>query len=91
MSLVFCFSFKKPKAITLIVKKETVNRLQLPYTYVASRITLTVHSSLDGVGVTAASSTALANAGISCNVVAAFYHAHIFADRKEASKATRVL
>jgi hypothetical protein len=52
-----------------------------------ARISLGVHSSLDAVGLTAAFSTRLADLGISANVVAAFYHDHIFVQwdrRKEA-------
>ena len=41
-------------------------------------ITLTVHSSLEAVGLTAAFATALSKADISANVVAAYYHDHIF-------------
>jgi hypothetical protein len=50
-----------------------------------ARISLGVHSSLDAVGLTAAFSARLADAGISANVVAAFYHDHIFVqwDRRE--------
>ena len=43
-----------------------------------AQITLTVHSALDGVGLTAAVATALADAGIPCNMVAAFHHDHAF-------------
>src|SRR5947207_1732020 len=37
-------------------------------------ITLTVHSSLQAVGLTAAVATALGERGIACNVVAGFHH-----------------
>jgi len=43
-----------------------------------ARITLMVHSALDGVGLTAAVAGALAERGIACNVVAGFYHDHFF-------------
>jgi hypothetical protein len=50
-----------------------------------ARITLGVNSSLEDVGLTAAFSRALADAGISANVVAALHHDHIFVpwDRRE--------
>jgi len=57
-----------------------------------ARISLGVHSSLEAVGLTAALSSRLADAGISANVVAALYHDHCFVpwDRREdALKAIR--
>ncbi len=43
-----------------------------------ARISLTVHSDLAAVGLTAAIAAALTARGISANVVAGFYHDHIF-------------
>jgi hypothetical protein len=83
--------FKEEEAMTIIVKKETADALNLGYTFIASWITLTVYSSLEAVGLTAAFSRALSEGGISCNVVAAFYHDHIFVDRKDAKKAMEIL
>jgi hypothetical protein len=85
------FIFKEEESITLIVKKEVADSLKFDYSFIASWITLTVHSSLEAVGLTAAFSKALADSGISCNVVAAFYHDHIFVDRKDGEKAMIIL
>jgi hypothetical protein len=56
-----------------------------------ARITLQVHSALDGVGLTAAVSTALADAGIACNVVAGFHHDHLFVPWTRGQEALGVL
>jgi hypothetical protein len=59
-----------------------------------ARITLGIHSNLEAVGMTAAFSKALTDAGISANVVAGLHHDHIFVpwDRREdALKALRRL
>lgn len=84
-------SFREKEGTTLILRKETADRLQLPYTYTAAWITLTIHSSLEAVGLTAAFSAALAKAGISCNVIAAYYHDHIFVAAADAGRAMQVL
>ncbi|OMQ11909.1 ACT domain-containing protein [[Flexibacter] sp. ATCC 35103] len=83
--------FKEKEAITLILKKETADILRLDYSVVMSWITLTVHSSLEAVGLTAAFSKALSDKEISCNVVAAFYHDHIFVNKKDAVQAMQIL
>ncbi|PWV46197.1 ACT domain-containing protein [Chitinophaga sp. S165] len=84
-------TFREKEGVTLILSRETADRLQLPYTYIAAWITLTIHSSLEAVGLTAAFSAALAGAGISCNVVAAYYHDHIFVPVADAEKAMLAL
>ncbi|RNI31661.1 ACT domain-containing protein [Rufibacter latericius] len=83
--------FREEEGTTVILRKETADRLNLPYSFIAAWITLTVHSSLKAVGLTAAFSKALAQEGISCNVVAAYYHDHIFVNRQHAQKAMQVL
>jgi hypothetical protein len=84
-------SFREEEGITLIVKKETADRLGLHYDYIAAWITLTIHSSLEAVGLTAAISSALTKESISCNVVVAYYHDHIFVAQKDAVNALTVL
>ncbi|QDW22915.1 ACT domain-containing protein [Flavobacterium sp. KBS0721] len=83
--------FKEKEAITLILKKEIADQLQFDYSVVMSWITLTVHSSLEAVGLTAAFSKALSEKNISCNVVAAYYHDHIFVNQKDVNKAMEIL
>ena len=56
-----------------------------------ARITLTVHSALDGVGLTAVVAGALAQAGIACNVVAGFHHDHLFVPWARAEEALAIL
>jgi hypothetical protein len=83
--------FREAEGFTVIIKKELADGLKLEYSFVASWITLTVHSSLEAVGLTAAFSKALSQEGISCNVVAAFYHDHIFISKKDTDKAMEIL
>ena len=56
-----------------------------------ARITLSVHSALDGVGLTAAVSGLLANNAIPCNMVAAFHHDHVFVPVDQAERAMQLL
>ncbi len=70
---------------TVVMKRSDADAEGIPYDFVAAWITLTVHSDLAAVGLTAAFSTALAEAGISCNVLAGFHHDHLLVplDRRE--------
>jgi uncharacterized protein len=84
-------TFREEEGITVIVKKEFARRNALNYAAVMAWITLTVHSSLTAVGLTAAFASVLTKENISCNVVAGFYHDHIFVDREDAEKAMQAL
>lgn len=84
-------TFREKEGFTVIIERERADALGLEYNFVAAWITLTIHSALDAVGLTAAFATALGKAGISCNVIAAFYHDHIFVAKDDAAKAIDVL
>lgn len=82
---------KEKEGTTLVLSKKDAERLGVSFEFVAAWITLNVHSSLEAVGLTAAFATALGKEGISCNVIAGYYHDHIFVDTKDKAQAMEVL
>jgi hypothetical protein len=71
-------SVREPEGISVVLPEQMALDLGLPIAFAAAWITLTVHSDLAAVGLTAAFSQALGQAGISCNVVAGVFHDHLF-------------
>ncbi|EWT03266.1 acetyltransferase [Intrasporangium oryzae NRRL B-24470] len=76
---------------TVVVTAAEADRLGLAHDYVAARITLRVHSALEAVGMTAAFSRALADAGMSCNVIAGFHHDHLLVPWERGAEAVTIL
>lgn len=83
--------FIEKEGHTLILDADTADRLDCPKSAPMRQITLTVHSSLDAVGLTAAFATELGSHGISANVVAGYYHDHIFVGAGDAGRAMEAL
>ncbi|GAB4365923.1 MAG: ACT domain-containing protein [Calditrichia bacterium] len=84
-------SIKEAEGLTLVVPKNKADDRGLSYESVFKGIALSVHSSLDAVGLTAAFSSKLAEHGISANVIAGYYHDHIFVPKELADKAIEAL
>lgn len=84
-------AISEAEGLTLVIPKFMADEKKLAYESVFRGITLTVHSGLDAVGLTAALSGKLANHGISANVMAGYYHDHIFIQRQHAEKALEAL
>ena len=79
------------EGMTLILEKQRAQEAKFAYEGIFHKITLKVHSSLEAVGLTAAFATALAQHDISANVIAGFYHDHIFVPIAHSSQAMTIL
>ena len=84
-------SIREPEGLSLVIPEQLARNLELPVAYSAAWITLTVHSDLSAVGLTAAFSGALGEAGISCNVIAGVHHDHLFVPADQSQQAMTVL
>ncbi len=65
------------EGVTLVLDQSVADEHGLAYEGVFGWITLQIHTSLNSVGVTAVVAQALALVGLSCNVLAGFYHDHL--------------
>ncbi|MFM2659031.1 ACT domain-containing protein [Vibrio chagasii] len=84
-------TFREKEGLTLVLTEEVATQVQLSFDGVFSMITLSVHSSLEAVGLTAAFATKLGSYGISANVIAGYYHDHIFVQKHKADQAMSAL
>ena len=84
-------AIRETEGLTLVIPKSKADENKLHYESIFRQITLTVHSSLDAVGLTAAFASKLTEHGISANVIAGFYHDHIFVQREHAERAMEAL
>jgi hypothetical protein len=83
--------FREREGATLVVRREEAEQAGLSGQFASRLITLTIHSSLDAVGLLAAITGRLAEAGISVNAVSAYYHDHLFVPEHRADEALRLL
>ncbi|MCV2402231.1 ACT domain-containing protein [Marinomonas sp. C2222] len=84
-------TFMETEGLTLVLEKSKAEKVGLVFDGVFKQITLTVHSSLEAVGLTAAVASKLTSKGISANVIAAYYHDHIFIQANKAEEALSAL
>ena len=84
-------TFRESEGLTVVVAEGRAQQGGLNVLFRAAWITLTVHSDLQAVGLTAAVATALNRANISCNMIAAGYHDHLFVPVESADAAMKVL
>jgi hypothetical protein len=82
---------REEEGLTAVVSEDTAASHGWTVSFRARQITLRVYSDLDAIGLTAAVAQALATAGISCNVIAAVHHDHLFVPVDQADRAMSVL
>jgi len=76
---------------TAVIAVDDAEDLGIEPGFVAAWLTLEVNSALDAVGLTAAVATALADAGISCNVLAGYHHDHLLVPEGRAADAVAAI
>lgn len=84
-------TFQEKEGLTLVLTEQQAQQYQLDVLFRARWISLTVHSDLEAVGLTAAFATALADAGLSCNVFAGAFHDHLLVPVHQAEAAMQAL
>ncbi len=82
---------REAEGVTLILPQAVAAEQGYDTTLTMRLITLNVFSDLEGVGLTAAVAGALTEVDISCNVVAAYHHDHIFVPQEDAERAMEAL
>ena len=85
---------REDEGISVVATIKELETHAIEHTQGWARISLEIHSDLAAVGLTAAIANALTSAKISANVVAGFYHDHVFvqwARRHDAIVALRAI
>ncbi|KAL2816707.1 ACT domain-containing protein [Aspergillus granulosus] len=84
--------FQETEGTTVVVTRDRADSHGFTdYIFPCRMITISVHSSLEAVGLTAAISAKLKDIGVSANVVSGFYHDHIFVPDGREEVAVRAL
>lgn len=84
-------AFVEPEGLSLVLTVSQAQNLGLRIEAKFRRIMLSVYSSLEAIGLTAEVAKALAQEGISANVIAAYHHDHVFVPVDKAHQAMRIL
>jgi len=83
--------FREAEGVSFILAAADAEAIGFDGALPMRHIVLQIVSALDGVGLTAAVSAALAERGIPCNMVAAYHHDHVFVPDTMADEAVAVL
>lgn len=93
-TLLTLMSFREPEGLTVITTLDSAQAHgdgECQYTFPCRMITCNVHSSLEAVGFMPKLTGVLAQKGIGCNPVSAFFHDHLFVSQSRAQEALTAL
>lgn len=79
------------EGVTVVAEVGVARACGWPVDFEAAWLTLGVHSALEAVGLTAAVSRVLADAGLPCNVLAGRFHDHLLVPAERADDAIALL
>lgn len=82
---------REPEGVTVVAPEKDLRQAGLSGAGSWAKITLDVHSSLAAVGLTAVIAQALTRKGISANILAGFYHDHVFVPWERRNDALGIL
>ena len=83
--------FTEREGLTVILSRQSAEENGILFEVLLRQITLNAHSDLAAVGLTSAIAAALSDHDISANMVAGFYHDHVFVPAPDAERALMVL
>mgnify|MGYP001570329292 FL=1 len=84
-------TFKENEGLTVIAQKEYLETNNIQYEGPYAKLTIEIHTSLELVGLTAVLAKKLAENQISANVVAGYFHDHIFVQYAVRQKAIEAI
>jgi hypothetical protein len=82
---------RENEGVTFVVERSVAASAGCDVRFEAVWLTVDVHTSLDGIGLTATMSAALLAESIPCNVLAGFYHDHLLVPLELADRAVAAL
>ncbi len=83
--------FREDEGLTVVISREAAESLRLKFESTWGLVTLSIHSDLTAVGFLARVTQHLAQAGVSVNVVSAYYHDHLFVPFPEVERVVELL
>jgi len=84
-------SVKEKEGLSLVLEKKKAESANIKFESIFCCISLGIHSDLTSIGLTAKISSVLCENDISSNIIAGYFHDHVFVPSHQAENALKVL